>query len=261
MDTLAWVTIAAAAVAGLGVGRYVAMLIAWVPPGAVNFASDSRRRRLPPARCPHGVAALRAAGLVPVAGWRPLRGRCPDCAAQLGGWSLAAELLTAAVLAVLAAGLGPSPVLPAFCYFGIVAVALALIDARSQRLPDFLTLPSYPVAIALLGAGALATAGGGRSFLDALAGMVVAWLVFFVQALIYPAGIGWGDVKLSGVVGLYLGWAGLGALAAGLFLGYLLAAIVGLTLLVSGRATGKSRLAFGPFMLTGALAVIVVSSL
>jgi leader peptidase (prepilin peptidase)/N-methyltransferase len=261
MDALAWVTIAAAGVAGLGAGRYVAVLIAWVPVSSADSAGDGPRRRRPPGRCPHGVAALLAADLVPAPGRAGLRGRCPDCAARLGGWSVAAELLTAAVLVVLAAGLGPSPVLPAFCYFGVIAVALAFIDARSQRLPDFLTLPSYPVAVLLLGAAALATSGGGRSILDALAGMAAAWLLFFVQALIYPAGIGWGDVKLSGVVGLYLGWLGVGALVTGLLLGYLLAAIAGAALLVTGRATRKSRLAFGPFLLTGALAVIVITSL
>jgi leader peptidase (prepilin peptidase)/N-methyltransferase len=260
MDTLGWLTIAAAALVGLAAGRYVAVVVAWVPAEPASPVSDTRRRRLPPARCPHGVAALLAADLLPGAGRPRLRGRCPECAARLGAGSVAAELLTAAVLAVLAAGFGPSPVLPAFCYFGVLAVALALIDARTQRLPDFLTLPSYPIAAALLAAAAPATPGGVRSILDALTGMAVAWLLFLAQALIYPAGIGWGDVKLSGVVGLYLGWLGLGAVAAGLFLGYLLAAIVGVTLLIAGRASRTSRLAFGPFLLTGALAVIVASS-
>ena len=54
---------------------------------------------------------------------------------------------------------GPSPVLPAFCYLAWVGVPLAVIDARSQRLPDALTLPSYPVALALLGFAALLLPG------------------------------------------------------------------------------------------------------
>jgi leader peptidase (prepilin peptidase) / N-methyltransferase len=295
MDALGWLTIVAAALVGLGAGRYVAVAIAWVParadltdeadgparadltdeadgltgadladaPDTVQ-ATDGGERRLPPVRCPHGVAALAGGGRAGTG--RVWGGGCPGCAGRLGGWGVAAELATAGVLAGLAASVGPKPVLPAFCYFGVLAVALAFIDARSQRLPDFLTLPSYPVALILLAVAATATSGGGRRILDALVGMAAAWLLFFAQALIYPAGIGWGDVKLSGLVGMYLGWLGvgwlgLGALAAGLFLGYLLAASAGVVLLGTRRATAKTRLAFGPFLLAGTLAVIVIYSL
>ena len=79
--------------------------------------------------------------------------------------------------------------------------------------------------------------------------------------LIYPAGLGWGDVKLSGLLGLYLGWLGISVLAAGLFLGYLFAAAAGLALLATRRASRKSRLPFGPYLLAGTLAAIALSSL
>ncbi len=172
---------------------------------------------------------------------------------------LAAGLATAAVLAVLAARFGPVPALPAFCFLGIVGVPLATIDARCQRLPDALTLPAYPVALALLAAAALAVPDGGAHLLGALAGLAAAWLVFAAQALVYPAGIGWGDVKLAGLTGAYLGWLGLHALVDGLIAAYLLAAVTGLALLAARRLTRKSRLAFGPFLLAGALLVILVS--
>ena len=96
-------------------------------------------------------------------------------------------------------------------------------------------------------------------FVVALIGLAAAWLLFLIQALIYPAGIGWGDVKLSGVLGLYLGWLGVSALVAGLFLGYLLAALAGLGLLAARRATRKSQLPFGPFLLAGTLIAILLS--
>jgi leader peptidase (prepilin peptidase)/N-methyltransferase len=66
-------------------------------------------------------------------------------------------------------------------------------------------------------------------------------------------------VKLSGLLGLYLGWLGLGALAAGLFLGYLFAAVAGLGLIATRRASRKSHLAFGPFLLAGALAAVLIT--
>ncbi len=103
---------------------------------------------------------------------------------------------------------GPSPALPAFCYLAGIGVPLAVIDARCQRLPDALTLPSYPVALALLGFAALLLPGGAGHFLGALAGLALACGVFLLQVLLYPAGLGWGDVKLSGLLGLYLGWLG-----------------------------------------------------
>ncbi len=260
MDTSAWVTAIVAALAGLVAGSWVTAMIAWLPrtePG----------RRLPPWRCPRCGTGFRPADLIPVAGWRRLRDRCcPDEGA--GGSAVAgsavagssvAGLLTAAVFVVMAVRFGPSPVLPAFCFLGAVGVALAFIDARYQRLPDALTLLSYPVALVLLGAAALAVPDGGRRFVVALIGLAAAWLLFLIPALIYPAGIGWGDVKLSGVLGLYLAWLGVSALVAGLFLGYLLAALAGLGLLAARRATRKSQLPFGPFLLAGTLIAILLS--
>ena len=166
---------------------------------------------------------------------------------------------------------GLSPALPAFCYLAAIGVPLAVIDARSQRLPDALTLPSYPVALALLGFAALLLPGGAGHFVGALAGLALACGVFLFQVFLYPAGLGWGDVKLAGLLGLYLGWLGggwlggswldQGTLIAGLFLGYLFAAAAGLALIAARRASRKSRLPFGPYLLAGALTAILLSSL
>ena len=171
---------------------------------------------------------------------------------------------------------GASPVLPAFCYLAGIGVPLAVIDARCKRLPDVLTLPSYPVALTLLGFAALLVPGGTGHFRGALAGMALAWGVFLLQILLYPAGLGWGDVKLAGLLGLYLGWLDggwlgggwlggswpdQGVLVAGLFLGYLFAAAAGLALIATRRASRKSRLPFGPYLLAGALTAILLSSL
>ena len=86
---------------------------------------------------------------------------------------------------------------------------LAVIDARRQRLPKPLTLPSYPVSLALLGFAALLFSLAARAISWArCAGLALAWGVFLLQVLLYPAGLGWGDVKLAGLLGLYLGWLG-----------------------------------------------------
>jgi leader peptidase (prepilin peptidase)/N-methyltransferase len=172
-----------------------------------------------------------------------------------------AAVLAAGAAAVMVVRFGLSPVLPAFGYLAAVGVALACIDAHCKRLPDTLTLPSYPVALWLLGLAAMGQPGGTGHFADALVGMTITGAFFTLQAVIYPAGLGWGDVKLAGILGLYLGWLGPGALIAGLFLGYLLAAVAGLALIAAGRATRKSHLPFGPFLLAGALVAIAATGL
>jgi prepilin signal peptidase PulO-like enzyme (type II secretory pathway) len=167
-------------------------------------------------------------------------------------------LVTAAAFAGLWLRFGASPLVPALCFLAAVGVPLAFIDARHKRLPDLLTLPSYPAALLLLGVAAPFVRSGGRHFVYGLIGMAAVWLFFVLQAFVYPAGIGWGDVKLSGVVGLYLGWFGAGAVLAGIVGGYLLAAAAGIGLLVSRRATRRSQIPFGPFMIAAALAVLLV---
>jgi leader peptidase (prepilin peptidase)/N-methyltransferase len=87
--------------------------------------------------------------------------------------------------------------------------------------------------------------------------MVVLYAFYFVLAFIYPAGMGFGDVKLAGVLGLYLGWLGWAELVIGGFLGFLYGGVVGLLLMLVRRAGRKSQIPFGPFMLVGALTAIL----
>ena len=81
---------------------------------------------------------------------------------------------------------------------------------------------------------------------------------YFLLALVYPAGMGFGDVKLAGVLGLFLGWLGWGELAVGAFLGFLIGAVAGIGLIVAGRAGRKTAIPFGPYMLAGALIAVLV---
>ena len=110
---------------------------------------------------------------------------------------LVTALATAAVMAAVAVRFGLSPVLPAFCYLAVAGVPLAFIDARQRRLPDVITLPSYPASLLLLGAAALFVPGGPGRFGHALIGMAVAVAFFLGLLLMSPAGIGLGDVKLA----------------------------------------------------------------
>jgi len=196
-------------------------------------------------------AGLTLAGRLLALAGRPVTGRL---AAGLA-------LLTAALLAAGVLRFGWSALLAAYCYLTLVSVPLAVIDVLSHRLPDRLTLPSYPIALALLGGAALAVPAGGQHYLHALAGLAACAAFYGVLWLISPASIGLGDVKLAGVLGLYLGWFGARAVLAGLLGSFVLATLAGVTLIATRRATRKTHIPFGPFMLAATLAVLLTPAL
>ncbi len=148
--------------------------------------------------------------------------------------------------------------LPAYLYFAAVSVPLALVDLRTHRLPNRLTLSGYPILAVLLLLPAMVEGRWQDLGRAGLAG--AALLAFFgVLHLINPAGMGLGDVKLAGPMGAILGWGSWSAVLVGTMAGFFLGAIVGLTLMALKRAGRKTALPFGPFMLAGAwLAIVAV---
>jgi leader peptidase (prepilin peptidase)/N-methyltransferase len=166
--------------------------------------------------------------------------------------------VAAATLALITWRVGPDAALPAFLYLGAVGVVLAFIDAAIRRLPDPLTLPSYPVGAALLGVAAALTHDGGTRYVHALAGMGALLTFYAVQWVFLPNQIGLGDVKLAGVLGLYLGWLGLDGFLLGVFAIHLLGGLYAGALLAGRRTTLKATVPFGPFMLAGTLVAILL---
>lgn len=199
----------------------------------------------------------------------PLRFACPQCGARRRFNRVAAmsgrcacgerngpppavlELATAAALAVAAGVLGPRPELIAFGWLAVVGVALCAIDVRTHRLPNRLIYPAYAAVLISFLSGVLAgtdPARLGRSLLGTLA----LGGCYLLLALIAPGQLGLGDVKLAGLLGLALAWAGWRALLFGGCLAFLLSAGTSLLLLATRRITLKSAIPFGPFMLAGA---------
>jgi leader peptidase (prepilin peptidase)/N-methyltransferase len=181
--------------------------------------------------------------------------RCPLCRGVLG-FPVVLELTTAAVLALLAGRYGGQPFTLALGFLGVLGVALAAIDLRIQRLPDRLTLPAYPVLIALLAAAALAGHDLGALARALLGGLAMA-AGYLLLGLVRPGQLGGGDVKLAGLVGLVLGWLGWPTVLYGAALGFVLAAVASLALLAARRVTLRSAISFGPFLLGGALLAIL----
>ncbi len=165
------------------------------------------------------------------------------------------EVGTAALFVLVALRFGASWELPAFLFLAGVAVLLAVIDLQHHLLPNRVVVPSMAIGAGLL---LLAAVPGQEwaALLRAALGGVLLFAVFLVLALISPRSLGMGDVKLSGLLGLHLGWLGWGALVLGAAAGFVIQALLALVLL-AGRRTGlRGELPFGPAMLAGAALAI-----
>ena len=191
-----------------------------------------------------------AAGLLAAPLAAPFTGAVPRRRRILMG------VVAAAAFGILGWRVGPEPVLPALLYLAAAGTLLGFIDVQVKRLPDRFTLPSYGVAAALLAAAAPFTDDGLRHLQHAFTGMAVLFVLYFVQAFLAPSGIGMGDVKLSGVLGLYLGWFGQDAWILGLLATYFLGGLVGVGIMIV-RRTRKGEFPFGPYMLAGALIAVL----
>ena len=239
------VVIGYAALIGLCVGSFLNVIVWRVPQGL--------SLRQPPSHCPSCSNALAWRHNIPVLSWLLLRRRCHFCSAPISARYPLVEAGCAALFALVVwARSGPEAV--AYCLAGAGMLALSIIDLEHYRLPNrvlgptaLLTLAAFTMASLVEGdLGAL-----GRSLLGALIGLASLGLIHVAQ----PQGMGFGDVKLAGLCGLLLGWRGLSYVPVGLFLAFMLGAVVGLALLLGGRVGRKARIPFGPFLCLSSLGV------
>jgi leader peptidase (prepilin peptidase) / N-methyltransferase len=248
------IMIVAVALLGLAVGSFLNVVIHRVPRG------ESLLR--PGSHCPSCDHPVRARHNVPVVGWLMLRGRCADCAAPIGIRYLVVELVTALLfvaVTIQVAHLHLIAALPAYLFFAAVGIALTAIDLDVLRLPNSIVYPSYLVLGALLTFAALIQ-GGPAPLIRAAIGGVALFGVYLALALAYPVGMGFGDVKLAGVVGAALGFLSYSALIVGAFAAFAIGACLATALLLSHAATRKTAIPFGPFMVTGALVALFANA-
>ena len=186
-------------------------------------------------------------------------------AAALGRWMRAlaesdSRWLRSGAHVVLAAAGGFGAAYLALGWADLVTLAalavgcslLITIDLAVFRLPDKIVLPLYPIVFGGLAVtAAMFDVWGSLGRAAAAAAALLAF--YFVLALINPSGLGLGDVKLSGVLGAFLGWLGWPAVLAGTLAAFVINAAVALVLLAAGRVGAKSGIAFGPAMVIGAV--------
>jgi leader peptidase (prepilin peptidase)/N-methyltransferase len=236
-------------VLGLCVGSFLNVAIWRLPLGGSVVR--------PPSHCPACGALLRRRDLIPVASWILLGRRCRTCGVSISARYPVVELTTAVLFVAMGLRFGPSWALPAYLTFGAVAVVLAGIDLDTMTLPRRIVYGGGIAGAALLALAAVASGQPSR-LVDAAIGAAGAVAFLLALHLVSPRGMGFGDVRFAGLVGLHLGWLGLTEVPTGLFLGFALGAIVGVGwLALGGAAWRRTRIPFGPFLAAGALVTVV----
>lgn len=243
-----WLPPAFAALFGLVIGSFLNVVILRLPLGKFF---ESRR-----SRCPACGAQIAAYDNLPVLSYVLLLGRCRRCKAPISLRYPTVELAIGAASLASLLRHGPSAEFLVELAFVASMVALVFIDYDHKILPNVITLPG-----AVLGLG-LAFAGlrPGMTGLDAVKGCLLGAGFLFAVAELYfrvrkVEGLGFGDVKMMGMVGAFLGWRGV---LLTLFLGSLSGSLIGAAALAKGGADMQTKLPFGTFLGLGAVATVYV---
>jgi leader peptidase (prepilin peptidase) / N-methyltransferase len=198
----------------------------------------------PGSRCPSCERPIAAYDNVPVVSWLVLRGRCRRCGARISPRYPAVELLTAAAFAAVVAVRGFDEGLVLELPFVAALIALAGIDLDHKLLPNRIV---YPMAVYGLLATAIVDTGDLVEHLIAGAG---GYLFLFIAVLAYPRGMGMGDVKLAGAMGLYLGLS----IVPAMLTAFLTGSLVGLGMMArEGAQARKKAVPFGVFLALGGI--------
>jgi leader peptidase (prepilin peptidase)/N-methyltransferase len=226
-----------AGICGLLVGSFL-NVVAWRLPRGESLVR-------PRSRCPGCGAPIRPYDNVPVLSWLLLRGRCRDCGASISPRYPLVELATGVLYALVVIAKDDALDIALGLLLVTALVPITLIDLELRLIPNKITLPA---AIAALVAGVVIDVG---HVPEQLIAGVAAGGFFLLAALAYPRGMGMGDVKLAGMLGLYLGRAAAPAIFAALILGVL---VGGLILARKGTREGRrTAVPFGPFLALGAI--------
>jgi len=191
---IAWAIIAAPV--GLIVGGFVTMLVDRVP---------DRTRITLGSRCPYCKHDLAMSEVVPVVSWLTHRGKCRHCAHAITPAYPAVEIVTAALFVVVAAKFGANWVVIPPLVLVTSIMALSVIDLYIYRLPDLITFPAIGISLVSMIAVAIVIdrpIAIGRALIGALA----YFTLLLIAHLVSPRGMGFGDVKLSLLLGLHIGW-------------------------------------------------------
>jgi leader peptidase (prepilin peptidase)/N-methyltransferase len=234
----------ACGVIGLMVGSFLNVVIGRVP------AHESVVR--PGSHCPRCQTPLQNRDNIPVVSWVLLRGRCRTCHEPI---SIHYPLIEAGgAILFVAAGVrfGVGWPLVAFCVLFAALLAISVIDLQHLIVPNRVLYPTLFIVAPLLVIAA-ATTHDWTDLEHAAIGGAGGFTALLAVNLVSPQGMGFGDVRLAGLIGMALGWISLGTALLGVFLAFLLGSLVGIGLIVTHIRGRKDALPFGPFLAGGAV--------
>ena len=243
------VVVVFSAVLGLAIGSFLNVVIWRVP------RKESVMR--PPSHCPQCETPISPRDNVPVLSWLFLSGKCRHCKNPIPVRYPLVEAGCGVLFIAVAARFGASWELPAYLVLTAALLAISIIDLEHFIVPDRITAPLTVSALALLGLAAIAEGNGGWHYGRTLLGGVAYFAFLLFLNILYPKGMGMGDVKLAFSLGLFLGWLGWGQVFLGGFLAFLLGALVGVTLIATKIKSRKDVVPFGPFLALGAMLTIL----
>jgi len=192
-----------------------------------------------------------------VVGWILLRGRCRDCAQPISVRYPIVEAVTGVAFFATTLHIGLVWSLPAHLWFLAVGIAFILTDLDHHRLPNAIMLPGTVVGVLLLAAGAVGDRRLG-DFVEALASGVGYFLVMLLLAIVANGGFGFGDVKLSFILGVFPGYVAWPVAALTAFLGFFIGGVVSLILVVTKLKGRKDFIPFGPPMILASWIAVAV---
>jgi leader peptidase (prepilin peptidase) / N-methyltransferase len=233
---------------GLAIGSFLNVVI-WRVPRKLSVVR-------PPSHCPQCDTPIRPLDNVPVLSWLVLRGKCRHCGNPIPIRYPLVEAGCGVLFAAVAARFGSDWALPAYLVLTAALLAISIIDLEHFIVPDRITAPLTVSALALLGLVAVTDGNGWRYGRTVLGGLAFFAFLLLLNIL-YPRGMGMGDVKLSFSLGLYLGWLGWGQVFLGGFLAFLLGALIGVGLIAAGLKSRKDFVPFGPFLALGTFLTIL----
>jgi leader peptidase (prepilin peptidase)/N-methyltransferase len=229
---------------GLAVGSFLNVVIYRVPIGKSIVT--------PPSACPGCHTPVAPRDNIPVLSWVLLRGKCRYCQAPISIRYPIVEALTGLAFAITAVRFGPSSSLPAELIFVAGLIALAAVDLERYLLPRAILYPTLVLVASALFLTAAVTGQWRRLAIAAVCG-VGSFVTFFLIHFAKPAWLGFGDVRLAGLLGLALGWMGPWYLLIGFMAANLLGAAVGIGLIVANKARRTTPLPYGVFLAAGSL--------
>ena len=236
------VLIAFCALFGLIIGSFLNVVIYRVPRHESVVT--------PPSACPSCGTQIKGRDNIPVLSWLMLGGKCRMCRAAISWQYPVVELLTAGLFAGVAGRFGWNWAVPAYLALFVGLLTLSWIDVERMLLPKVIVWPLLAMVGGLLLVPA-AVYGLWHDYSVAWAFAAGWFLFFFLLNFASPRILGFGDVRLAGVLGLALGWLGWRYVILGFFAANLVGAVIGIALIVTGKIERQQRVPYGVFLALG----------